>query len=383
MTRVFRNITLVLTIALVLSATGGNIHAAGGFMSAFIDTTDGYFDMSDWLDHAYGFMPIVSLITEPAVGYGVSGGLLFIHRDKESRGKPLTTAPSMSAVGGMYTENGSWGLFAYHEGHWKHDSIRYQGGGGYMSMNLTYYPPILQDLIGGLTFNIEGFGLLQRIEFRLAGSPWFLGADYIYFKNDVAFDALGIIPDVETWEFDSAIGGLGGLAIYDSRDNIFTPNHGIRSQTHYTLYDEIFGSDKQFHRFDLYWLGYYNYHDKLVFGLRLDSRFTDGETPFYSLPFVQLRGIPAMRYQGEYVLLAETEERWTLHPRWGLVGFAGIARAVPKRQTWDDAETVWNAGGGFRYLMARMYGLWAGIDVARGPEEWAFYIQVGHDWGRL
>ena len=27
-------------------------------------------------------------------------------------------------------------------------------------------------------------------------------------------------------------------------------------------------------------------------------------------------------------------------------------------------------------------GLLAGVDIARGPEEWAFYIRVGQAWGR-
>ena len=34
-------------------------------------------------------------------------------------------------------------------------------------------------------------------------------------------------------------------------------------------------------------------------------------------------------------------------------------------------------GGGFRYLIARRLGLKTGIDIPRGPEEWAFYLQVG------
>jgi hypothetical protein len=36
------------------------------------------------------------------------------------------------------------------------------------------------------------------------------------------------------------------------------------------------------------------------------------------------------------------------------------------------------AGGfGIRYLLARLFGLYTGLDIARGPEDWAFYIQVG------
>jgi len=39
------------------------------------------------------------------------------------------------------------------------------------------------------------------------------------------------------------------------------------------------------------------------------------------------------------------------------------------------------AGGlGFRYRLARLLGLQAGIDVARGPEDTSFYITVGSAW---
>jgi hypothetical protein len=41
-----------------------------------------------------------------------------------------------------------------------------------------------------------------------------------------------------------------------------------------------------------------------------DGQIVAGNTPFYALAFVQLRGIPAMRYQGAGVLTLETEERW-------------------------------------------------------------------------
>ena len=39
-------------------------------------------------------------------------------------------------------------------------------------------------------------------------------------------------------------------------------------------------------------------------------------------------------------------------------------------------------GTGFRYELARKYGLHAGLDVAFGPDETAIYIQVGSAWMR-
>ena len=46
-------------------------------------------------------------------------------------------------------------------------------------------------------------------------------------------------------------------------------------------------------------------------------------------------------------------------------------------------EPAVGLGGGFRYLLARALGLRMGMDIARGPEDWAFYISVGSGWLRL
>ena len=44
---------------------------------SFRHPADGWFDASEFLDTAYGFIPIIAPITEPAVGYGAVGGLMF------------------------------------------------------------------------------------------------------------------------------------------------------------------------------------------------------------------------------------------------------------------------------------------------------------------
>jgi len=349
------------------------------FSAEFIDSTDNHFDLSRWLDKVYGFMPMFSLITEPAVGFGIAGGIVFIHRPEADRGKPLTTPPSMSVLMGFYTENGSWGTGAFHQGYWRKDTIRYQGGLMYTSPNLTVYPPSLDGL--GIGFNIKGGMFLQRIEFRVKGAPVFLGGRYIYFNNDITFDIPGSYPGNEDG-LNSSIGSLGPLASFDTRNNVFTTNTGMYAQVIFDIYDEIFGSDFDFTKTKAYWLGWKPAGD-FVLGLRLDGRSVNGDVPFYSLPSVKLRGIPAMRYQGEYVVVAETEERWNFARRWALDGFVGVGKAVPDGTSFGDAEAVWAGGGGFRYLLARNYQLFAGIDIARGPEDWAIYIVTGQWWNSL
>ena len=96
----------------------------------------------------------------------------------------------------------------------------------------------------------------------------------------------------------------------------------------------------------------------------------------------QLRGAPAMRYQGEQVAQAEAELRWQFYKRWSLVGFAGTGLAQADIQGEENDRSVVTGGTGFRYEVARKYGIHAGVDIAWGPDETAVYIQVGSAWMR-
>jgi len=95
-----------------------------------------------------------------------------------------------------------------------------------------------------------------------------------------------------------------------------------------------------------------------------------------------LRGVPALRYQGEHAASAELELRWQFHPRWSAVGFGGGGLAWTNLESFDREQDAFAEGVGFRYLVARKFGLHMGLDVARGPEEGAIYVQFGNAWMR-
>ena len=92
------------------------------------------------------------------------------------------------------------------------------------------------------------------------------------------------------------------------------------------------------------------------------------------------RGIPALRYQGDLAAVAEIEARYTFAERWAALVFGGggyIKEDAPIFETEDDIR----AGGfGVRYNVFKQHGVWAGLDFAWGPEDFAWYIQVGHPW---
>jgi hypothetical protein len=98
---------------------GAQTGAAGaGDDSKFVDAQDGWLDLGEFLDTAYGFVPVVSPITEPAVGYGAAGALVFIDRNEPDAGGKYVR-PNIAAVGGMLTENDSHGVLAGHLGTWR------------------------------------------------------------------------------------------------------------------------------------------------------------------------------------------------------------------------------------------------------------------------
>ena len=72
--------------------------------SIFRDSLDNAYDMSNWLINKKGVLIIPTVITEPAVGYGIAGGGLFFHSSYSEKLGP----PSISGVLGVYTQNGTW-----------------------------------------------------------------------------------------------------------------------------------------------------------------------------------------------------------------------------------------------------------------------------------
>lgn len=344
----------------------------------FIDSVDNKLDISSWLSKAHGFIPFIGIITEPAVGYGGNIGTLFVHKKPDNYKGP----PGITYTGGFFTENSSWGAVAAHVNNWKNDKIRYLGVFGYVDVNLTYYPIIANEITIPLGFSLEGIPFIQKMTFRLGESNYFIGGKFSLFKNKAEFKREGLIPPVKERYLKGTVAGLGIVTGYDSRDNIFTPNTGIKTEIILMHNDKYFGSDYKYSLLETYGIYYHQINSRLVSGYKLNYNLIWGDAPFYTKPFVYMRGVPAMRYQDKQIIQFEMEERWHLKNRWSLVGFGGIAKAYPDFNEWHSTETAWAAGGGIRYLLAKLFNMHAGLDIARGPEQWTFYFVVGSSWSR-
>ena len=355
---------------------------------AFHDPEDKKLDASEWLLDRKGFLPVPILITEPAVGYGGGVGLVFFRgslREKEteaqSSGKRFTP-PGIFGVAAAGTENGTAFGGTGARLSFKDDQWRYQGGVAYTDANLTFYG------IGGelgtgenkIGFNLDGWLSSQQILRRLGNSNNHLAFRWVWLDLQNEFDEDHIEPALTGQERAARDSGIGLSWEYDSRDSIFTATRGVKGAVESLFYDPSWGGENTFQVYRAQVFGYVPAGKHVILGGRLDGRTARGDVPFYQLPYVDLRGIPALRYQDENVAMAEAEVRWLITPRWSAVGFAGLGRAWGRLDGFDEASDRDTQGVGFRYLLARRLRLASGVDYAVGPDDHAVYLQVGSAW---
>jgi len=352
-------------------------------VSKFRSPDDGCLDASGVLDEKYGFLPIPLIITEPAVGYGGGMGLMFLS-------KPLPSAedglgrPNITGVGGFGTENGTWGGFAADIRYWLDEHLQTFVGFVYSSVNLDYYgigdDPALAN--NPLRYNLKPKGGTTRAKYRFGETRLWAGLNYAFSSTKVSFDQPPGTQGEPAFRHESNVGGLTPSLTFDTRDNFFTPNRGTYLEGSAGFFNPTFGADQDFQRASLLAMQFVPLSSKLFLGVRAEGAASFGNEPFYLRPYISLRGAPTLRYQGEEVAQIETELRWQFWKRFSLVGFVGGGAAWNNLEHFDETKAIITGGAGFRYELARAYGLHIGLDVARGPNDTAVYIQIGSAWAR-
>jgi hypothetical protein len=391
--------TIRLTSALALSLT---LLAPIGHAS-FYDPIDNKLDLGEHLaENAYGFLPIPILITEPAVGLG--GGVigLFLHESEDEKnarkqlamtsldgGAQLMPA-AITLAGAAGTENGTWFAFAGHRHSWLKDTIRYTGGVGAGKANLD----IFKEFSIGASYNktiqfgtkTSGVVALQQLQFRVANTPLMLGVKQIIGQSSVEFETSNedvnnvINGAIQYFMGESSVtSGLGVVAEYDTRNNMFFPTNGYSVNAEYMVYDEKIGSDWNYQNLNINGEVYIPVAERWT--LAFAGNYQNFNTQEHYLPptvrpYVELRGIASYRYQGDEITTAQSQVTYAIDNRWTVSAFYGLGKATVEGSLSDD-ESVDAYGAGFRYQIARRYGLHMGVDLAFSDDDSAFYITVG------
>ena len=347
-------------------------------------------------DDKGSFLVLPIVITEPDIGEGLGMGLIYFHGEKEDeteggvdkKSRRVSTAGSMGKTGkekqppptatgifGFYTNNDTHGYGIGHSASIKDDKFRLMGALARLNVNATIY---LSEI--PLDFELDGnvvYGSLRR---RIGSSDFFLGGAFSALDADINFKLRprNNMPEGVS-DFSMKSVGIAASAMYDARDDSMMPSSGQLVDFIAWRYDEAIGSDFDYWSYRLKAHSFHQLHDRFVLGLRFDVSTTDGAPPFYAVPFVSMRGIPALRYQGDTAGVFEVEGRYTFAERWAAVAFAG-AGFTDADEVLETSDDINSYGVGIRFKALRRENVWLGFDIAKGPEEYAWYIQLGHPW---
>jgi len=367
--------------------------------SVMIDTLDHQLDFSRYLIEMHGFIPWPSIISEPALGdFGLAMALVFISPQASARAKANYAFPDITGIAGMWTLNNSWAVAALRQGTFPKAKMRYKIAGGYAPLNVEFYRTINTEITGERTrsflFNLKSSFIITEASKNIWKDKVFLGLNYTFAHTKVDYDlnigdTLQMIIDYFQLDtlFDkeklrSNVGNLGFFAEWDNRNTIFTPDKGIRFRATATLGRDWLGGDDNYEQIEIFTNVFFQPFKPWVCGFMANWNMMSDEAPFYMLPYLNMRGLPAAQYQGQHALSFETEQRVDILPRWSVVGFVGTGRTFSTNEYLEDDNWYWAGGAGFRYLIARLFKIRMGVDIARGPERFAYYIVFGHYWDR-
>ncbi|MCT4589006.1 MAG: outer membrane protein assembly factor [Carboxylicivirga sp.] len=345
---------------------------------AFKDTLDNAFDMSRYLTEMKGLLPVPMIMTEPAIGYGGGVALAYFHGSIMERGN----IPDITSGFGGLTENGTWFSGLFHLGFWKQDKIRYMGliGKGYI--NYDYYGPN-NILPAPVEMNLDSWMFIQQLKFRIRESNFFIGGRYFNYDGTNTLEFPIDIPEYSGTKFNSRLSELSLMLDYDTRDNVFTPSKGVYAQLKGTYSDEWMGGADLYGRLTGVLLAFGDLSEKATIGARIESQYASENTPFWAIPGINMRGVPAAKYQGNNTNLLELQINYKLNYRWEVLGFTGMGITAPLDDGWlKSNQSVRTVGTGFRYLLARVFGLSGGLDFAWSNDDFGFYIVMGHAWAR-
>jgi len=378
----FQRIMLIIILGGILNF---QLHAQDKKVT-FKDTLDNKLDLSDYVVNMHGFVPWPIIISEPALGnFGGALALVFMTPKKSMGSKDQFRFPDVTGAAGMYTANNSWGGGALRQGSFPKIGLRYMAAAGYCDVNMDYYRTL--NHLGEIqyTFNLKPIFAVVDVSENLYKNRLFAGFRYMFAKMEIGTDINNEVLD-SIFDYrisDKNLGMLGLYAEVDYRNSMFTPDKGIRFKGTYYFARSFFGSDFDVDRLELLFNGFFQPYEWWVSGYRAEWQMVSDDAPFYYLPYVLMRGFPMMKYQGQGVLMLETEQRFDVTRRWSLLGFAGSGKTYSDSKYLENDNWHFSGGIGFRYLVARLFKLRMGVDVAMGPDnQFAYYIVFGHNWNR-
>lgn len=349
------------------------IFIVGLFLSYNHPVSGQFFKKDTTTGDPMGFLAVPTLDYNRSLGLEVGGIAMYFNKFGKN---DTLSPPSVSGIKGFYTTNKSWFAFLFQRLFFQNDNYRLTWALGTGDINFQFYT---EDIPGGGFIDYTTTRTFFAVTFtRRVYSRLYMGLSAKYTRLNTEFylkDLIGYDPDSI-----KHLVGIGIPVVWDSRDNIFSPEKGIESRIVFQINNKVFGSDINFNSINVMFNYYKRLAPKGVLASRTTLYYGLGDVPFEGTKAVgkiDIRGYSNGEYRGMQVATIQTEYRGQFKNRWGYVGFIGLAAAF--HTTTDD---LWSgilpgAGLGVRWLVMPAKRINIGIDAAVGKDDWGVYFRLG------
>lgn len=210
-----------------------------------------------------------------------------------------------------------------------------------------------------------------------------LGAIYDFRKMNVLDKDGNAILDSNAVEGSNGglTSGLGFIASWDTRDNIFYPSKGGYYQISATYYSQALGSDFDYNKYLLDFRRYHSIADNHILAVQTYLMAEFAYPPFYDLALLggdkEMRGYLKGRYRDKAFYTVQAEYRVAnVISRFGFVLFAGagdVASSVEKFGIDTIKPTI---GFGIRYRLDEKQKLDIRADIGFGRDTNGIYFGI-------
>ncbi|AMR31425.1 hypothetical protein A0256_08310 [Mucilaginibacter sp. PAMC 26640] len=355
-------------LILFLATLGQHVFAQANFIPKFIRKM--YLDRDTTRKSSFVVLPVFS--TAPETGVEVGGaGLLSFYTDTANRN---TRVSNIFAYATITTKGQS--RFSLSTSYWTPgNSYHYIAAVSYINFPFDFYG------VGNNTLKSDADRLgLKRFKVALnaekkVSSHFYAGLvaggfDYRFTDKD----------ETGVFESDPTLYGrhggttlyIGPTLIFDDRNNNTYTTKGAVITSYFDFMRGI-GSNSDYSGglLNIEYAQFFSLTKKLVLGLDIQEQsLTGSQSPFYLLPAMgsdeMMRGNYNGRFRDRNMLAAQTELRYRLSQRLGIVGFIGTG------QVWNSDFSINefkpNYGGGMRYFFDTQKGLSVRIDYGVGEK---------------
>jgi hypothetical protein len=377
MKRVFTTLTLLF---LLIQA-----HAQVSSIFRFIKRM--YFDKDSTRKSSFVVLPI--LTSAPETGFEIGGaGLYSFYSDtaRANKTKVSDIYPYVSITTKGQTH------FSVSTSYWTPKNLaNYTGAISYINYPFNFYG------IGNNTRKADAEDAVEK-RFKLnLGSTWLFTKNFYagVVAGGYSYKYTNIILDNTHFSGEPAIeninGGTGMLVgpslLFDSRDNNTYTTRGAIITAYYNAMHGISSNNGYTGGFlNIEYSQFFSLSKKLILGIDIQEQsLTGGLSPFYLLPSLgsdeMMRGYYNGRYRDRNFIAGQTELRYRISDRFGVVGFLGTGEVAHTMFSINSLKPDY--GGGVRYFFDTEKGLsiradyGVGEKVAGEPRQSGFYIGLG------